>query len=114
MTFAVKGPFLRRWAMKKNILILLSLGIFLVLPRLAASDCVDFGRVNNWYVQDENTILYYSQNKPVAKIVLQDCTVTPSSNIRFLKTYMCDEDSLLIDGEECAILSIISASGESF
>ena len=100
--------------MKKNILILLSLGIFLVFPRLAASDCVDFGRANIWYVQNENTIIYYSQNKPVAKIVLQDCTVNSSSNIRFLKTYMCDSDSLLIDGEECAIMSLTSASSGSF
>ena len=99
--------------MKKNILILVSLGILLALPRLAASDCVDFGRVTTWYVQDENTILYYNQNKPVAKVVLHDCTVNPSSNIRFLKTYMCDEDSLLIDGEVCSILSITSASSES-
>ncbi|HVP79011.1 MAG TPA: hypothetical protein VMV04_14080 [Thermodesulfobacteriota bacterium] len=99
--------------MKKNILILLCLGILLVPPNLALSDCLDFGRVTSWYVQDENTIIYYSQNTPVAKIVLQDCTVNSSSNIRLLKTYMCEEDSLLIDGEECAILSLTSASSGS-
>ena len=96
--------------MKKNILMLLSLGILLVLPRLAASDCLSFGRATGWYVQDENTIIFYSQIKPVAKIVLQDCAVSPSSDIRLLKTYMCEADSLLIDGKECAILSLISAS----
>jgi hypothetical protein len=100
--------------MKKNILVLLCLGIFLALPNLAVSDCKDFGRVTNWYVQDENTIIFYSQNIPVAEIVLQDCTVNSSSNIRFLKTYMCDNDSLLIDGEECAIMSLTSASSGSF
>jgi hypothetical protein len=100
--------------MKKNILMLLGLGILLVLPNLAVSDCADFGRVNSWYVQDENTIIYYSQIRPVAQIVLQDCTVNSSSNIRFLKTYMCDSDSLLIDGEECAIMSLTSASSGSF
>jgi len=100
--------------MKQNIIILACLSILLALPNLAVSDCVDFGRVTNWYVQDENTIIYYSQNKPVAKIVLEDCTVNSSSNIRLLKTYMCEEDSLLIDGEECAILSLTSASSGSF
>ena len=99
--------------MKKNILMLLCLGILLGLPHLAVCDCLDFGRVTSWYVQDENTIIYYSENKPVARIVLKDCTVNASSNIRLLKTYMCEEDRLLIDGEECAILSLISASSGS-
>jgi len=92
--------------MKKNILMLVCLGILLAVPNLAVSDCVDFGRVSSWYVQDENTIIFYSQNKPVAKIVLRDCSVPSSPNIRFLKTYMCDEDSLIIDGQECAIMSV--------
>ena len=96
--------------MKKQFFILLCLGILLAVPNLAVSDCVDFGRVTGWYVQDEDTIIFYSQNRPVAKIVLQDCTASSSSNIRFLKTYMCDSDSLLVDEEECAIMSLISAS----
>jgi hypothetical protein len=100
--------------MKKNILMLLCLGILLAVPNLAVSDCVDFGRVTSWYVQDEKTIISYSQNKPVAKIVLKNCSVLSSSNIRFLKNYMCDSDSLLIDEEECAIMSLISASSGSF
>ncbi len=99
--------------MKRNILILLCVGILLVLPSLAASDCLDFGRATGWYVQDENTIIFYNQMKPVAKIVLQSCTATSSSNIRLLKTYMCEADSLLVDGKECAILSLISASSGS-
>lgn len=100
--------------MGKKIVILMGLAIVLLCPGLVLSDCVDFGRVSSWYVQDENTIIYYSQNSPVAKIVLRDCTVNSSSNIRLLKTYMCDEDSLIIDGQECAIMSLISASSESF
>ena len=99
--------------MKKSIFILLCLGIFLAVPNLAVSDCVDFGRVTGWYVQDENTIIAYRQDTPAAKIVLRDCTVNSSSNIRFLKSYICDSDSLLIDGEECAIMSLISASSGS-
>jgi hypothetical protein len=83
-------------------------------PILAISDCTDFGRVTSWSVQNENTIIYYSRNTPVAKIVLQDCTVNSSSNIRVTKSYMCDEDSLIIDGQECAIMELTSASSGSF
>ena len=99
--------------MKKNILVLLCLGILMIFPDLAVSDCTDFGRVTSWYVEDEDTIIFYSQNRPVAKIDLQDCTVNSSSNIRFLKTYMCDGDTLLIDGKECSIISLTSASSGS-
>ena len=100
--------------MKKNILMLLCLGILLAVPNLAVPDCTDFGRVTGWYVQDEHTIIFYSQNTPVAKIVLQDCSVLSSSNIRFLKTYMCGEDSLMIDGEKCSIMELTSGSSGSF
>ena len=99
--------------MKKNILILLCVGILLIFPNLAVCDCTDFRRVTSWQVLDENTIIYYSGNTPIAKIVLEDCTVDSSSNIRLPKSYMCDEDSLIIDGEECAISSLTSASSGS-
>ena len=100
--------------MKKNIPVLMCLGILLAVPNIAVSDCMDFGRVTSWYAQDENTIIAYRQNTPIAKIVLQDCTVNSSSNIRLTKSYMCDEDSLIIDGQECAIMSLTSASSGSF
>lgn len=103
-----------RLDMKKVIPVIVGFLILLCSPNLVLSDCTDFGRVTNWYVDDENTITFYRQNSPAAKIVLQDCTVNSSSNIRFLKTYICDSDSLLVDGEECSIMSLTSASSESF
>ncbi len=99
--------------MKRIVLVIISSLILFSSPSLVLSDCTDFGRVTNWYVQDENTIIYYSQNRPVAKIVLQDCTINSSSNIQFLKNYLCDGDSLLIDGEECAIMTLTSSSSGS-
>jgi len=112
-------PYIERYLgggddMKGNILILLCLSIPLVLPNLASSDCTDFGRVTGWYVQDDKNIIFYARNSPIAKVVLQDCKVNVSSNIRFLKTYMCDGDRLLIDGEECSIMDLVSASAGSF
>ena len=100
--------------MKKNILILVCLSILLALPNLAVSDCTDFSRVTSWYVQSENTIIFYKQMAPVARVVLKECTVNSSSNIRPTKSYMCDEDSLVIDGQVCAIMELISASSGSF
>ena len=92
--------------MKRNILVLLCLGIVLVVPGLVLSDCTDLGRATDIYVQDDKTIAYYMQNTPVAQIVLQDCTVTGSSTIRLLKSYVCDSDSIVVDGQECVIMTL--------
>ena len=100
--------------MKNRIFILSCLSIFLFCPNLAISDCTDFGRVTRWSVEREDTIIYYRGNAPVARVVLKDCTVTSSSNIQLTKSYMCYEDSLVIDGQECAIMNLISASSGSF
>ena len=96
--------------MRKQSLILLCLGILLALPNLVLSDCTDFSRITSSYVQGERTIIFYGQYLPIAQVVLKRCTVNPSSDIRLLKTYMCDSDSLLVDGEKCAIMTLNSAS----
>lgn len=92
--------------MEKTILTVLSVSILLFSPNLAVSDCTDFRRVTNWYAQDENTIIYFNQNTPVAKIDLRDCKVNSSSNIRLTKNYMRDGDTIIIDGQECSIGSL--------
>jgi hypothetical protein len=55
-----------------------------------------------------------TQNSPIAQIVLQDCTVNASSNIRLMKSDECDGDSILVDGQERSMMTLISASTESF
>lgn len=54
------------------------------------------------------------QNNPLAKVVFQDCAVNASSNIRLLESDVCDSDSLLVDGQECAIMSVTLGSTGSF
>ena len=96
--------------MKIKIFILLGFAVLLFCPKMVLSDCTDLGRSTSWYVVDDQSIIFYVGNSPLAKIVLDDCTVTRSSNIRLLKTYVCEEDSLLVDGEECSIMTIKLAS----
>ena len=97
--------------MRKHALVLLCLGILLALPNLVLSDCTDFSRITSSYVQGERTIIFYGQYLPIAQVVLKRCTVNASSDIRLLKTYMCDSDSVLVDGEKCAIMTLNSAAG---
>ncbi len=99
--------------MKKRMLVLLSLFVFVLSPSLALSDCRDFSHVTGSYTQNDRTIIFYEQYAPVAQVILTHCAVNPSSNILLLKNYMCDSDSLIVDGQKCPILTLNSASGGS-
>ena len=97
--------------MRKHTLILLCLGILLAFPNLVLSDCVDLGYTTSSYVVGERTIMFYSRYMPVAQVTLMRCTVNPSSNIRLMKSYVCEADSVLVDGQKCAIMTLSSGAG---
>jgi hypothetical protein len=99
--------------MKNKILILLSLFVLVFSPNLVLSDCTDFSRATSSYPLDGRTIIFYGQYAPIAQVVLLTCSVNASSNIRLLKNYMCDSDSLIVDGKKCAIMTLNSATGGS-
>jgi hypothetical protein len=96
-----------------KVLFVLIFGSLLLAPNLAVSDCMDLSGYTSFYVQNDGSILFYTQNTPIAKVVLQNCTVSPSSSIRLLKNYVCDSDSLVVDGQECAIMTLDSAAAGS-
>ena len=97
---------------EKKIFILLSFSILLFSPNLVLSDCLDLGGFTSWKVQGDHTILFYRQNSPIAKVNLKGCKVTASSTVRLTKSYVCDSDSLIVDGKECAIMTITSGSSQ--
>jgi hypothetical protein len=92
--------------MGRKIFILLGFSLLLLSPSLAQCDCADFTRMTSWAVQGSSTVIFYTGNLPIAQIDLRDCTVDSSSNIRLTKTYVCDSDSLMVNGQECAIMSL--------
>lgn len=100
--------------MKKKTLILLGLSVLLSFPKVVLSDCTDLGSATSSYAQGARTIIFYRQNTPIAQVDLQNCTVNPGSSIRLLKGYMCDSDSVIVDGEKCAIMTLRSTSAGSF
>jgi len=92
--------------MGKKIFILLSFSLLLLSPSLALCDCADFTRMTSWAVQGSSTVIFYTGNLPFAQVDLQGCTVDSSSNIRLTKSYVCDSDSIMVNGQECAIMSL--------
>ena len=96
----------------KKVGVLLGFSLLLFFPNLAVSDCADFGRMTGFKVQDNQTITFYSQNSPIAQVKLQDCTVDSSSNIRLMKSYVCDGDRVIVNGRECAIIALTLSSAQ--
>jgi len=92
--------------MGKKALILLSFSLLYLVPSLAMSDCADFTRMTSWAVQGSQTIIFFAGNLPFATVNLQDCNVDSSSNIRVMKSYVCDSDSIMVNGHECAIMTL--------
>ena len=92
--------------MGRKSLILLGLFLLLLIPGVAMSDCADFSRMTSWAVQGDQTIVFFSGSIPFAKINLQDCTVDSSSRIGLTKSYVCDSDSVLVNGQECSIMAL--------
>jgi len=96
--------------MKKRFFILFSFSILLLSPNLIMADCLDLGRATDYSVQDNHTIIYYSGVMPLAYVTIPYCNVKSSSAIELSKTYTCDSDQIIIDGEACMISTINSHS----
>jgi hypothetical protein len=91
--------------MKRILVLLLGLSL-LALPNLVSAGCADVSRATGYYVQGGHDIIVYSRMTPLAYISLFQCSVNADSNIQFTKAYLCDTDSLIIDGDFCPILTI--------
>ena len=92
--------------MKKSIFLALCLGVFLLVPNLSLAECTDIGGFQNFSLQGLNTVILYSGSRPVARFDVQNCSVQPSSKIELIKTYVCDGEEIMIDGERCTIMEI--------
>ncbi len=93
--------------MKRNILVLVCLGILVVLPNLVLADCADIGGFNSFSVAG-NTVTLFAMNKPFVKFDVQ-CDIESTSKLQLIKPYVCDGDELLVDGSKCMILNIVSS-----
>ncbi len=93
--------------MKKTILLSALSVCFLILPVLAAADCINIGGFNRFSLQG-STVTVYSGSSPVARFDIQNCSVQPSSRIELIKSNVCDGDEILVDGARCTMMEIKS------
>lgn len=91
--------------MKKNMFLALCLGIVILLPDLSLAECTDLGGFTNFSLQGGNTVVLYSGSRPVASFD-SNCSIESSSKIELIKSYVCDGEEILVDGERCTIMEI--------
>lgn len=92
--------------MSKRRLILAGLAIFLFLPNLVLADCADLGSSPNWFLEDSHTIIFTRGSRPIARLTIPDCQMEPSSQVRLVKSYVCNDDKIIIDNQECRIMTL--------
>ncbi len=92
--------------MKKKILLAIGLVAIFLLPNLSSAECTSIGYFNSFFVEGPTTVVLYAGSKPVVRFDLLSCTVTPSSQIRVLKSDVCDGDEIMIDNFYCTMMEI--------
>ncbi len=90
----------------KKTLILLSLAALCLSPNLAAGDCADLAKFTNWVIEGGHTIVFYAGEVPIARVNIPYCEVSPLSTIRLINSYVCDSDSVMVDGKACSIITV--------
>jgi len=102
----------RRLKMKKNVLILVFLGVLVLLPNLVLADCAGLGNFTSFSVVWSNTVTLYWFNKPFVKFDVQG-SIEPTSKLQLVKSYVCDGDDVLVDGFKVTILNVTSSISSS-
>jgi len=70
--------------------------------------------MTGWYVEGAHNITLYRGMAPMAYLDVPYCNIKNDSNIRLNKAYLCDGDKILIDGEECTLVSVGSSAFPQF
>ena len=96
--------------MGTKVILLISLGLLLLFPNLVLADCVSLVSFTDWFAQDTHHVVFYRGSRPLASLNVPYCSINPSSTILLIKSYVCDLDKIIIDGEECTIMTVTSAS----
>jgi len=96
--------------MRNKLFVLWMLLSLLFTPAVALSDCLNLGQANNYYIQGAHAIIFYYGMRPLARVEIPNCNLYRDSTIRLTTNYTCDNDKIMIDGEQCSIGTVSSAA----
>ncbi len=97
--------------MGKKILFMIGLVAIFLLPNLSSAECTSIGYFNGFLLEGPTTVILYAASNPVLRFDVLNCTVTPTSTIRVLKSDVCDGDEIMIDGFYCTMMEIKPQTG---
>jgi len=83
------------------------LGLMILLfPTFVSADCADLGRYTHWILETSHSVVFYEGPKPLARLEIPNCEITPLSTIRLLTSYVCDLDKIEVDGVMCQVITV--------
>ena len=94
--------------MKTILFIALTLGLFWLVPLVLYADCLSLGGYTSWFFESNQKIIFYRGSRPIAAVKLRDCKVYENSRVLLIKSYVCDDDKIIVDGQQCSIFSVDS------
>ena len=94
--------------MKTILLIALTLGLLWLLPTVLHADCLSIGGYTSSVFENDRKIIFYRGPRPIASVKLHDCKVYADSSIILIKNNVCNNDKIIVDGQECTLFSVDS------
>ena len=95
--------------MRKAILLVNFLFLFLAIPPAVQADCIKVGGFDGFALAGDDTVILYRGGAAVVKIET-NCTVYEKSRIRLPKDYICDGDEIMIDDKTCNMVTVSSTN----
>lgn len=92
--------------MNKIILIILVTIMIFLFSHITYADCVDVSSVTAWSRVNAHTIIIYVGETPLALLKLPYCYIYSTSEIKFIKDYICNWDQMIVDEEVCDIKEV--------
>ncbi len=94
--------------MKTILFVALTLALFWLVPMALHADCLSLGGCTSWFFETDQKIIFYRGARPIASVKLRDCKLHANSSVLLIKSYVCDSDKIIVDGEECNLFSVDS------
>ncbi len=94
--------------MKSISFVLLMLILFWLVPGALRADCVGLNGYTSWSPENDQKIIFYRGSRPIASVKLRNCKVYSNSDVRLVKGYVCGDDNIMIDTQQCGIFSLDS------
>ncbi len=94
--------------MKTILFIALASGLFWLIPTVLQADCLSLGGYTSFAFEGDRKIIVYRGARPIASLRLESCRVSQNSSVLLVRSHTCNNDKIIVDGEECTIFSVDS------